>query len=88
LGAVAAAFAGYIGRTFVRSQESAASHLRAYFDQPLEFSRYLAAERLLAAAASDLTGTQRADVLGTLAQTIVIGSNNGQHGESKDKRRG
>jgi hypothetical protein len=39
LGAVSAALAGYIGRTFVRSQESAASHLRAYFDQPLEFSR-------------------------------------------------
>ncbi|WP_406314721.1 hypothetical protein OHA77_40240 [Streptosporangium sp. NBC_01639] len=49
LGAAAAAFAAYIGRTFARSQESAASHLRAYFDQPLEFSRYLAAERLLAA---------------------------------------
>jgi hypothetical protein len=23
-------------------------HLRAYFDQPLEFSKYLAAERLIA----------------------------------------
>ena len=49
LGATAAGLAGYIGRTFVRSQESAAGHLRAYFDQPLEFSRYLAAERLLTA---------------------------------------
>ncbi|WP_237101472.1 hypothetical protein [Nonomuraea sp. MG754425] len=47
LGAVSAAFAAYIGRTFVRSQETAATHLRSYFDQPLEFSRYLAAERLL-----------------------------------------
>ena len=47
LGAVSAALAGYIGRTFVRSQESAAAHLRAYFDQPLEFSKFLAAERLL-----------------------------------------
>ncbi|TYB71258.1 hypothetical protein FXF51_02145 [Nonomuraea sp. PA05] len=47
LGATAAAFAAFIGRTFVRSQESAAAHLRSYFDQPLEFSRYLAAERLL-----------------------------------------
>lgn len=47
LGAVAAALAGYISRTFVRSQETSAKHLRAYFDQPLEFSRYLAAERLL-----------------------------------------
>jgi len=32
---------------FVRSQETAAKHLRSYFDQPTEFSRYLAAERLL-----------------------------------------
>jgi transcriptional regulator with XRE-family HTH domain len=47
LGAVSAAFAAYISRTFVRSQETAAAHLRSYFDQPLEFSRYLAAERLL-----------------------------------------
>ncbi|SRR6266496_549681 len=47
LGAVAAALTGYISHTFVRSQETSARHLRAYFDQPLEFSRYLAAERLL-----------------------------------------
>jgi secreted trypsin-like serine protease len=47
LGAASAAFAAYIGRTFVRSQETAAAHLRSYFAQPLEFSRYLAAERLL-----------------------------------------
>jgi hypothetical protein len=50
LGAVGAAFSAYIGKTFIRSQESAADHLRAYFDQPLELSRYLAAERLLADA--------------------------------------
>ncbi|WP_406105592.1 hypothetical protein OG698_25245 [Streptomyces sp. NBC_01003] len=34
--------------TFVRPQETAAGHLRAYFDQPLELSHYLAAERLVA----------------------------------------
>lgn len=66
LGAVGAAFSAYIGRTFIRSQESAASHLRAYFDQPLELSRYLAAERLLADA--DLTPEQRAAILSTLVQ--------------------
>lgn len=38
---------GYIGATFMRSQESATLQLRAYFDQPLELSRMLAAERLL-----------------------------------------
>jgi hypothetical protein len=50
LGAVSAALSGYIAKTLIRSQETAASHLRAYFDQPLELSRYLAAERLLADA--------------------------------------
>jgi hypothetical protein len=35
----------------VRSQESAASHLGADFEQPLKFSKYLAAERLLATRA-------------------------------------
>jgi hypothetical protein len=70
LGAVSAALAGYIGRTFVRSQETAAAHLRAYFDQPLEFSRYLAAERLLASA-QDLSGLQRAKILTALIEAIV-----------------
>jgi len=70
LGAAAAAFAAYIGRTFVRSQESAAGHLRAYFDQPLEFSRYLAAERLL--EAMDILGPdQRAAIAGDLLRAIV-----------------
>ncbi|WP_440089785.1 TRADD-N-associated membrane domain-containing protein [Streptosporangium sp. LJ11] len=70
LGAAAAAFAAYIGRTFVRSQESAAGHLRAYFDQPLEFSRYLAAERLLEAMET-LEPEQRAAIAGDLLRAIV-----------------
>lgn len=37
----------YIGGTFMRLQENAATQLRAYFSQPLVFSRFLAAERLL-----------------------------------------
>ncbi|MGW3572449.1 TRADD-N-associated membrane domain-containing protein [Streptomyces sp. NPDC000941] len=71
LGAVSAALAGYVSRTFVKSQEVASSHLRAYFDQPLEFSRYLAAERLIAEA--ELSQEQRAEVLTTLVQAIVTG---------------
>ncbi|MFG3369578.1 hypothetical protein ACIPWY_31425 [Streptomyces sp. NPDC090032] len=59
LGAVAAGLSGYVSRTFVRSQEASAGHLRAYFDQPLEFSRYLAAERLV--ADSNLSDEQRAE---------------------------
>lgn len=37
----------YIGSTFMKSQDTASAQLRAYFSQPLEFSKYLAAERLL-----------------------------------------
>jgi hypothetical protein len=70
LGAVSAALAGYIGRTFVRSQESAASNLRAYFDQPLEFSKYLAAERLLASAA-ELDPDSRASIVTEIVRAMV-----------------
>jgi hypothetical protein len=71
LGAVSAALAGYVSRTFIRSQEAAAGHLRAYFDQPLEFSRYLAAERLL--ADSGLSEERKAEVLGILVQAMISG---------------
>jgi hypothetical protein len=85
LGAVGAAFAAYIGKTFIRSQESAASHLRAYFDQPLELSRYLAAERLLADAA-DLTPEQRAAIVTSLVQSIATaGQHDGKPTESKPR---
>jgi hypothetical protein len=47
LGAAGAMLSAFIGRTFIRSQENAASHLRSYFGQPQEFFRYLAAERIL-----------------------------------------
>jgi hypothetical protein len=47
LGTAGAALSAYIGKTFLRLQENAASHLRSYFDQPREQFRYLAAERLM-----------------------------------------
>lgn len=68
-GAVSAALAGYVSRTFVKSQEAAAAHLRVYFDQPLESSRYLAAERIL----TNLSREERAEVLSSLVQAIVAG---------------
>ncbi|MCX4859029.1 TRADD-N-associated membrane domain-containing protein [Streptomyces canus] len=71
LGTVSAALSGYVSRTFIRSQEVAAGHLRAYFDQPLEFSRYLAAERLMADAG--LSEEKRAEVLSSLVQTMIAG---------------
>ncbi|WP_225642462.1 hypothetical protein [Streptomyces werraensis] len=60
-----------MSKTFVKSQETAAEHLKAYFDQPLEFSRYLAAERLLADLG--LSEEQKADVVGQLVQVIAAG---------------
>jgi hypothetical protein len=71
LGGASAALAGYVSRTFVKSQETAAGHLRAYFDQPLEFSRFLAAERLVADA--NLSQEQRAEVLASLVQSMIAG---------------
>lgn len=71
LGAVSAALAGFISKTFVKSQQTAAEHLRAYFDQPLEFSRYLAAERLLADA--NLSEEKQAEVVAALVQAIAAG---------------
>ncbi|MFE9168245.1 hypothetical protein ACFYNZ_01750 [Streptomyces kebangsaanensis] len=72
LGAISAALAGFVGRTFIRSQEASAAHLQRYFDQPLELSRYLAAERLL--ANSELNDDQRAEVLMTVLQAMVNGT--------------
>ncbi|MFD5556489.1 hypothetical protein ACFWIA_21940 [Streptomyces sp. NPDC127068] len=71
LGAVSAALSGFVSSTFVKSQETAAGHLKAYFDQPLEFARYLAAERLVADAG--LTAAQRAEVITTLVRAIAAG---------------
>jgi hypothetical protein len=82
LGAVSAALAGYIGSTFVRSQEAAAAHLRTYFDQPLEFSKYLAAERLLANRA-DLSSDQRAAIVTALVQGILAIGPSASAGESR-----
>ncbi|MFI7640611.1 hypothetical protein [Nonomuraea sp. NPDC049400] len=70
LGVISAALAGYIGRTFIRSQESASGHLHTYFDQPVKFSRYLAAERLIEAM-SGLGPEQRDAISGELLRTII-----------------
>ncbi|MFI6236807.1 hypothetical protein ACIBD9_24885 [Micromonospora sp. NPDC050784] len=60
IGGLSAALGGYIGRTFLRSQEAASEKLQGYFYQPLELSRILIAERLL----QDLPEDRRAE--GTL----------------------
>ena len=66
----------YISATFIRSQESASSHLRSYFTQPLEFSRFLAAERI----ALRLEGDARAQALSAVAIAIVTGPQSGDTG--------
>ncbi|MFI8892667.1 TRADD-N-associated membrane domain-containing protein [Streptomyces paradoxus] len=82
LGTVSAALAGFVGRTFIRSQEASAAHLQRYFDQPLELSRYLAAERLI--ADSELNGDQRAEVLVTVLQAMVAAPGQAQPGVATD----
>jgi hypothetical protein len=47
LGALGAAIAAYIGKTFQRSYEQANNRLLAYFQQPLDLSRVLISESLL-----------------------------------------
>jgi hypothetical protein len=47
IAAVGAALTGYLTRTFMRMHELSSRQLRSYFDQPLDLSRSLAAERLL-----------------------------------------
>jgi hypothetical protein len=68
LGGAAAAMSGYIGSTFLRTQDLAAAQLRDYFGQPLEFSRFLSAERLL----SDIKDeARREEATVTLIQAIA-----------------
>ncbi|MFF9301743.1 hypothetical protein [Streptomyces sp. NPDC014764] len=55
----------------MKSQTTAAEYLKAYFDQPLDFSSYPAVERLLTDAI--LPEEQRAEVVAALVQTIDAG---------------
>nr|WSW49915.1 hypothetical protein OG296_43700 [Streptomyces sp. NBC_01001] len=82
LGTVSAALAGFVGRTFIRSQEASAAHLQRYFDQPLELSRYLAAERLI--ADSGLNADQRAEVLMSVLQAMVAVPGQAQPGAATE----
>lgn len=83
LGGAAAGLAGYIGRTFIRSQETAARYLRAYFDQPLAFSRYLAAERLLSSQ-SELKPEERDAMLRIIIAAMVGSDFNGDPESSNE----
>jgi MFS family permease len=74
---------GYIGATFMKTQESSAAQLRAYFDQPLEFSRALAAERLITLEGG-LSAQDRAAAVRDLAQAVAPSSRAGNAVASSD----
>lgn len=69
VGATGGALSAYIGRTFIRMQENSSRQLRAYFSQPLEFSRYLAAERV----AAELEETGKAEAQREIIRAIIAG---------------
>ncbi len=82
LGAVGAAMAAFISRTFVRSHEVTSGHLQSYFEQPVELSRYLAAERLISDAG--LSEERRAEVLTVVVEAMVTdNSQNNGDGNSR-----
>ncbi|MFG1857037.1 hypothetical protein ACGFJT_34735 [Actinomadura geliboluensis] len=68
LGTAGAALSAYIGRTFIRSQENAATHLRTYFGQPQETFRFLVAERLI----ERLPEEQRAQSIEYFVQAVLL----------------
>ncbi|WP_433797503.1 hypothetical protein [Actinoplanes sp. CA-252034] len=57
----------YIAGTFIRTQENSSAHLRSYFLQPLEFSRFLAAERI----AMKVQGPIRDETLSAVAVAVA-----------------
>jgi protein-S-isoprenylcysteine O-methyltransferase Ste14 len=67
-GVIGGGIGAYIGATFMRAQEQSAMQLKAYFLQPLEFSKYLAAERLL----SGLEGDERDKAIHLIIEGIVL----------------
>lgn len=71
LGAAAAGLSGYIANTFIKSQQMASTALRSYFDQPLEMSRYLAAERVVRDAG--LSDGLQAELLRELVHKMING---------------
>ncbi len=60
IAAIGAVLTGYLTRTFMQMYRSTSEQLRSYFDQPLDFSRNLGAERLLSQIADD---SKRADAV-------------------------
>ncbi|HVF03563.1 MAG TPA: hypothetical protein VNA20_01865 [Frankiaceae bacterium] len=83
LGVAGGGLAGYIGATFMRMHENASDQLRAYFLQPLEFSKILAGERLLAAIDDPVAKTYAVQ---TLIESLSRESAGRSGGEASPQR--
>jgi len=83
ISAVAAALTGYLGKTFIRSQEATTAHLRSYFETQLDFLRLLAAERLVEKS-SKMADAEAAKILRSMAQDLGT-PNDKHHNETKKK---
>lgn len=70
LGAVSAALAGFVARTYLRAYESVSGQLQGYFSQPVEASRYLSAERAI--HVSGLPEDARRDLMKALVSAMVV----------------
>jgi len=68
IGVAGAGLSGYIGATFMKSQAASGEQLRAYFLQPVEFARILAAEWLLEKVDES---PERAKVIERIVQAIT-----------------
>lgn len=68
IGTVGAGLAAYVGRTFLRLQETTASAMRGYFAQPQETFRYLVAERLV----DRLPENERTQTIEYLVQAVML----------------
>jgi hypothetical protein len=87
LAAVSAALSGYIGRAAVRSQQEAVVRLRAYFDEPLVFSRYLEAERNIAVLAEGMTEGERIAILNSAARECAKRAHRARRRQPRPPRR-
>jgi hypothetical protein len=72
----------FIGATFMRSQDTASTQLREYFRQPLDFSKYLAAERLL----EQLNKNERPAAIQHMIEAIVSPSASANSSSRRERR--
>lgn len=67
IGTAGAGLSAYVGATFAKAQASASAQLRAFFLQPVDFSRALGAERLL----DKVPENERAKIVEHIVQSMT-----------------